>query len=116
VHMQLLDRAKSSQTENRPAFSVRVVQVRCEHQNQILFLNQLLTLHQQSNCGMFLSQLCLLQVPPEVDATETHSAEPNSIEEGASATPRKLAYVCFLSPSYLCLSADHSRSSFKFQC
>ncbi|CAD6338256.1 unnamed protein product [Miscanthus lutarioriparius] len=57
VHMQLLDRAKSSETENRPAFSVRVV-----------------------------------QVPPEIDATETDSAEPNPTEEGGdSATPRKLA-------------------------
>jgi hypothetical protein len=61
-----------------------------------LFLNQLLTLYQQATCAVFLSHLMrLVQVPaPEIDATETDSAEPNPTEEGGdSATPRKLAYA-----------------------
>jgi len=51
-------------------------------------------------------------VPPELVATEPDSSDPNSMEEGAFATSRKLKYAsCF---SFCCLSVDH-HASFLFQ-
>jgi len=114
VHMQLLDRAKSSETENRPAFSVRVVQVRCGPAKSALVSESASHSVSASSCDVFLSHLmCLVQVPPEIDATETDSAEPNPTEEGGdSATPRKLAYAASSLFTFQLITMRHRSSSF----
>jgi hypothetical protein len=45
-----------------------------------------------SDCDLFelFGYSLQVPVPPELDATEHDSSEPNSMEEGASATSRKL--------------------------
>jgi hypothetical protein len=48
-----------------------------------------------SDCDLFelFGYSLQVPVPPELDATEHDSSEPNSMEEGASATSRKLKYA-----------------------
>jgi hypothetical protein len=59
VHMQLLDRAKSSETtENRPAFSVRVVQVRCGRAKSAL-------VSESTSHSVSASNLCCVSEPPD---------------------------------------------------
>ncbi|RCV23247.1 hypothetical protein SETIT_4G283800v2 [Setaria italica] len=74
-------------------FSVRyALDVNAERAEDVLVHMQLLDRAKRSENQPAFS-LRVVQVPPEVDASEPDSSEPNSTEEGACATPISHANV-----------------------
>jgi hypothetical protein len=95
THMRLLD--KATRPENQPAFSVRVVQVRCDSCTSLQF-----ALCCTDKFHVFFFSSLQVPVPTEDDAGEPDSSQSNPTEHDTAATPTRLTYGLLMLPLLAC--------------